>query len=388
MGANESKTPSNPRRGEASEFYWACRNGNYEKVGRMISGLSYQQLNQLEPNGSTALHAATNGGHINIVKLLLDRGCARTMVNRYGNTPYEEATIDQMRTLYLRPTSERFVDENTLQPFGLSSETISDDSDKDEVPDNWFVNHSSAKGASEATLMNSIARAPVLIRKTLQQRLENECREEFESLMNGQVAHSHDSYERANELLNKYKKERSIEPLLTLYTLETPLYGALQDNCEMFTALIYLNLNHLKSRAYQGFTYRGARMTDDDIKAYRWAHERETRILETRTVQSMSKSKARALEFAKKPNRSKPISVLLIFNFKQPCRTAVDLTRVSDALPAISEYQDEQEVTLLPFSLFRVTEIKINPHHRDQYQIVLENVPVPKTSVTAAWLGM
>ena len=69
MGADASKTSILPPRkpGEASEFYWACRNGNVETVRKMLPNMTYEQVNQIEPNGSTALHAACFYNHPQVV---------------------------------------------------------------------------------------------------------------------------------------------------------------------------------------------------------------------------------------------------------------------------------------------------------------------------------
>ncbi|CAF3177400.1 unnamed protein product, partial [Rotaria sp. Silwood2] len=57
--------------GEASPLYWACRNGDVRMVRQILSDQQFSNINQLELNGSTALHAAAFFGHIEIVKLLL-----------------------------------------------------------------------------------------------------------------------------------------------------------------------------------------------------------------------------------------------------------------------------------------------------------------------------
>ncbi|CAF2634740.1 unnamed protein product [Rotaria sp. Silwood2] len=67
----EKKILDQPQEGKASEFYWACRNGDIERVKQLLLTISYNDLNTLEPNGSTPLHAATYFGHTEIVHLLL-----------------------------------------------------------------------------------------------------------------------------------------------------------------------------------------------------------------------------------------------------------------------------------------------------------------------------
>lgn len=384
MGSSASKSEV----GKASEFYWACRHGDYQKVKNLMSRLNYEQLSQIEPNGSTALHAATFYGHYKIVQLLLDQGCSRTTLNRYGHTAYEEAQSEQMRSLFLRPSSQRFVDEDPTQSFGLMTNADNSDEEDDGIPNKWVKGYANKDGAREANFMHAIARAPLLMRKVIRSRLEEECKESLETFVHSNVDQRNAFYSRATSLYNTFKKERTIESLFTLYTLQTPIYGALQDDCESFTALVYMHLPELKDRAFTGTTYRGSRMTDVDIQAYRWALAQNRRVIETRTIQSTSKSKQKALEFATQPNYSKPFSVLMIFDFPQVCPTAIDLTKISDARPTCSEFEEEQEVTLLPFTLFTIVDIKIDRSENKQYQITLRNVPVTEKSITGAWLGM
>ncbi|CAF1255426.1 unnamed protein product [Adineta ricciae] len=170
--------------------------------------------------------------------------------------------------------------------------------------------------------------------------------------------------------------------------METPIYGALQNDCEIFTALLYMHLPTLKDRAYQGIAYRGARMTYDDLQAYRWTLVQHRRVLETRTIQSMSKNKHKALEFATQMHTSKPYSILLIYHFPQICRTAIDLTKISETKTALSEYEDEEEVTLLPFTLFQISDIKVDTKNNKHYRITLQNIPVEKKSIVGALLDM
>ena len=386
MRRSSSNPLKQPEIGKASDFYWACRNGEYLKVQDMVPKLNYEQLNQIEPNGSTALHAATYHDHHAIVKLLLEQGCARTTLNRFQQTAYEEIQSEEMRSLFRRPTSQRFIDEDPTQSFALSSDSNDNVKTEDEVPDSWYKGYTKEGDAHEATFMNAIARAPFLMRKILQNRLEGECKELFEQLVVSTVNRTHENHPHVSALMSSFKKKKSIESLLTMYTLETPIYGALQNDCEAFTALVYMHLTELKDRAYKGYAYRGARMTHADIDAYQWALKQHTRVLETRTFQSMSLSQKEASTFATRYTE-KPLSVLLIFDFPELCRTAINLNKTSDKLAALSHFEEEQEVTLLPFTLFRVSDITIDSSANNQYRITLQNVPVKKKSITAAWLN-
>lgn len=177
-----------------------------------------------------------------------------------------------------------------------------------------------------------------------------------------------------------------ISNLLTMYILETSLYETLQNEADAFTVLIYFHLNELQDRTFQGRTYRGAKMTQNDINAYRWAIEREGYVLETRTLQSTSLKKSAAQSFSQLEQNNTYSGQYLVFltlDFPQQCPTAINLTKISETLPALSVFESEQEVLVLPFTLFSVKEIKIDSEI-DQYRITLTNVPIPKASLNNA----
>lgn len=88
-----------------SEFYIACRDGDLNTVQQVLPTISDDQKNSIESNGSTALHAATSYGHHDIVRLLLENGFATWILNKYNNTPYDEANDEEMRQLFHRPDS-------------------------------------------------------------------------------------------------------------------------------------------------------------------------------------------------------------------------------------------------------------------------------------------
>ncbi|CAF4271262.1 unnamed protein product [Rotaria sp. Silwood2] len=103
---------------DVSEFYLACRNGDVDLAKKYLMTLKQTKndLNPLEPNiHSTPLHAACYYGHKEIVELLLENGCDRSKLNRYGLTAYEEAANDEIRRLFKRPQDlnciRRFQDE-------------------------------------------------------------------------------------------------------------------------------------------------------------------------------------------------------------------------------------------------------------------------------------
>ena len=109
----------------ASEFYLACRNGDITKVNQLLSHLTLQEIDHFEPNGSTALHAATYFGHGEIVRLLLKRGASRRQKNKYNATPADEAKTLEIAQLFNRQAlcpSSRFVASSASREWAIKSE--------------------------------------------------------------------------------------------------------------------------------------------------------------------------------------------------------------------------------------------------------------------------
>ncbi|CAF0799666.1 unnamed protein product [Adineta ricciae] len=367
--------------GEASLFYWACKEGDIAAVRQMLPNMTYEQVNQLEPLGSTALHAAVFYNHPHIVQLLLENGCSRTTLNRHGATAYEEASTDEIRALFNRPASGRFVDEHMTQTFQLANPKGNSVDMKDGIPDDWFKGHTTANTAYESQFMHAIADSSGVFKKLVQNRIEAESKEQLEQLVSRTIPNEHQQYENAKRLHEKVRKKSDMSSLLTMYTLETPLYRTLQNEADSFATLIYLHLAELKDRAYKGRAYRGGRMTENDIQAYRWALQRPEQVLETRTIQSMSlnESVARRFTQSERPRYDRRNRVILIFDFSETCPTAINLNRISEKLPALSVHQDEEEVLLLPFTLFSVREIKVDSKN-GEYRITLTYIPTPKVA--------
>jgi ankyrin repeat protein len=87
---------------KCSDFYWAYRDNKVDEVKKFLETLTQDEIDGVEPNGSTALHAAAYHGHAKIVRLLLDRGADRAIQNKFECLPFDEAPSDEIRQLFLR----------------------------------------------------------------------------------------------------------------------------------------------------------------------------------------------------------------------------------------------------------------------------------------------
>jgi hypothetical protein len=147
-----------------SEFYIACRNGDLYRVQQLLPTMSDEQKNSLESNGSTALHAATYYGHHDVVKLLLENGCATWILNKFKNTPYDEAKDEEMRQLFRRPDrnddSNRFASvEDCFSVVTRNTDKDNNDTeDDDNIPKGWVdgYKHTGTVQEREATVQQII----------------------------------------------------------------------------------------------------------------------------------------------------------------------------------------------------------------------------------------
>lgn len=366
----------------ANEFYQACSNGHVNNVRELLPILSYDEVNYIDPTrGHTSLHAACLNNHHEIVRLLLENNvCSRTILNQDNKTAYELTDLTTIRSLFNRPRHQngmnRFINtRKNTSSFGL----ITNNKSLSTRPDNWVTGYFSYADARDAQLMLALSHASPIMKLLLHTRTEHESKKIVQRLIETYIPITHIQYQRAQKLYQEYLDKKSVEPLLTLYSLDTPFYIALQSNADAYTVILYLYLQKLSHRAFRGSTYRGMIVSSADLTAYQWAHEHAA-IVETRVLQSTSRDRAVADMFADLPyNDGDQISVIIRYKFIQSCPTAIHLDNISHFGP------DEAEVLLLPFTLFKVVSIKeYNINTIQRYEITMQNVPAIQNSLWAS----
>ncbi|CAF0991078.1 unnamed protein product [Didymodactylos carnosus] len=350
-----------------SDFYMACRNGDAELLRQMLSLRTFRELNQLEPNGNTSLHAAAFYGHCDIVKMLLEGGCMRSKVNLHGLTAWEEAATDEIRQLFERPQEgrNRFCGDASSQSFEITAPPAASEIGTDEKEefdrDKWLEGYKSLDETVGDQCAMRLCKNRV-IRFGLSKSGDDLkfldidwCYKDLRRKVNENVPESHPERAKADHLLDKLQKTRRVIHLIHLFTLETPFYRALHHDNDAFSATVLVSLSQLRNRVFQGRSYRGMSATVDNLRAYRWAHENKGSLLRTQTIMSTSLERSKAEQFAE-TNDPSNISVLFILDFPEPCPFAINLCKISNEFPCISEFQDEQEILLLVNCLFEVTD--------------------------------
>ena len=385
LQAKRDKAKSRPyKRGEASDFYFACAHGDTNYVSRVLNAedaSSIVELNKLQPNGSTPLHAASYYNHLEIVQLLLERNCPRTTLNRFGHTAYEEAETVEMRDLFNRNNPvHRFHETNTASTVALylPEENI-DGMNIDRTVDYIHVFKSDADILDYTMNQQTMAmwvRFYNWFAKTFRTFIErDELRVEAFDLLNHadfqqflKRSLSQSNLERAMESVDEAQRLNSIEPLINLYTREDagfyhPLNELLTQSshdtnigshlCDRFIIEFHIRGYELKHRTFVGITYRGATMPSTDLDIYQQLSESTPPgVIGLRAFTSTSRDPLVALQFAlRTPLHDGKKHVLFVFEITEPSPTIFGVDDVSD-------YAHEQEVLILPGNLFTVTRVE------------------------------
>jgi len=327
-----------------SELYLACRNGDMDTVQRLVPRTKPKDLNRLESNGSTCLHAASYHGHKDIVRYLLSHGASRRVVNHYGCTPLDEAKTQEIADLFPRTNEEahkRFSDTNSRQL-------------------EWQFLKGNAEDYARAVHWNCVKDRGV--KKTVNKLFKAR-------LLEGD---DEKSAELVEYFFDKAEAENNPIWLLRAYTVESQFYRQL--NREMatgndrqvykklckgwtgyYTGIILRNAAFEPYR-YAGETYRGMEVTPEEFEKYK-----VNQVLTNKSFQSTSKSWKIAKSFAcpDKPSIGK-LSVIIILSITD--------RRSALSIETISEFQTEQEVLIAPGTLFIVKSID---HNRTPCEIEL-----------------
>ncbi|CAF0916133.1 unnamed protein product [Adineta ricciae] len=102
-------------------LYLACLMNDVARVKSCLETVEYEEINyQHLPNNDTALHVATRNQHKEIIQMLLFHGARRSLSNIDSQQAYELAGTKEIKDLFQRPSSNRFV--FALEPGSTVSE--------------------------------------------------------------------------------------------------------------------------------------------------------------------------------------------------------------------------------------------------------------------------
>ena len=371
---------SNAIDSRVSDFYRFCESGNIDAVLQILDAddaPTIGQLNALQPNGNTALHVATENGHVELVELLLDRGFSQRSRNRAGQRAYELASGAEMRQAFYRHDwQSRFHESDIVGAFTLNLRSNDPDSIALE-----YVRIITSEGETRAHAENQqttatwinfyhwfTTRFPRLVRSAQFSPDQFALHKHYDLLKFLQLhVTNRTNYDFVMEFLTTAHEDNTIIPLIELYShTRYSFFSILNEQlahptgcphlsphlCDRFVVEFHLHQAELRRFGFTGTTYRGVTMSAEQLVVYRGALVSEPPgIIELKTFTSTSKDEEMArwfIDMHRTTNDQR--GVLFVFEVREASPTIIDVEPVS-MVPV------EREVLMLPGNLFTVTRI-------------------------------
>ncbi|CAF1284060.1 unnamed protein product [Adineta ricciae] len=355
---SESATIIPIARTPKSAFYEACRGGNTEKVRELLLSLSLDEINRIEPNGSTALHAACYFKHPEIVKLLLEAGACRSIRNRlYQLTPYQEAGSD-IRKLFFRvqlSTSHvfdhRFVGKSGIKEWTIVSKEAEQWKDnlnkvlviQQSIPQMFcFLRDHYIIGEFYNTDI-SLKQKEHILWFFNQAILHNDVKYILKAYTSATKFHSFVNNHFADNILRLFRwRDISLRP----NTLET---------CIEYLASILIYHSDLQEYHFTGTTYRGVLMTQEELSDYAVGKRLLTKTFLSTSLNPVLASIFAGVGDAQYMRRTIDDQVI---QSSVLCKYTIINENTSLRIDSMSEFEIEQEVLILPLSAFQVQSVK------------------------------
>lgn len=308
--------------------------------------MTLEEINKTEPNGSTALHVAAYRGHQKIVELLLQKGANCLVTNKYGLTPCDEAKTPRIKQLISRRmTTSRFVSD--------SLEWVVATNDADYQAHEYWEK------------LGTYGRDPKCVQLIVYIK-ENYLEKDLRDIR---------GHEKIKRYFDTAISEKDPIHLLTAYTADTEFFSALNKDLAQlklkdltaetnlsrayFIGIVARHPN-FETLSYTGTTFRGMVISNDDLKQYKIG----TRIL-TKTFSSSSKRPPVALSFLNNHiDTGERFNTICIYEIRNK-GTGLDIAH-------LSEFKEEEEVLILPYSAFKIIDIKQNKSNLPKIEIKLK----------------
>jgi hypothetical protein len=331
-----------------SDFYLACRHNKIEKVKELLKTITLDEIDQLEPNGSSALHAACYHGHKEIVELLLKAGADRAVPNKYNCLPFDEAKNHEIKKLFFRvPNTNRHISNTGAIEWDL-------------IDDDALENAAQERQNIKSIFDNNTGTTPI---DKMFEKIEK-------SYISKGLTHF-DGIDNIRRFFDKATKEQDPIWIIKAYTAETDFYKILnkelaggaskyQNERKYIIALLkyHPKLDHL---SYIGTCYRVMQMNDDDLEKYQVNCSLMTKAFLSSSIDQkvaawfLSQQKLTNIQCdqAERHNaHGKVIKqwIMCVYNIKHH-RTALHIENSS-------QYVNEGEVLIMPYTVFQVKNIR------------------------------
>ncbi|CAF1389229.1 unnamed protein product [Adineta steineri] len=334
------------------------------KVKRLLETITLEQIDQLEPNGSTALHAACYHGHSEIVKLLLDAGADRSIHNKHQFLPFDEAKNDEIKQLFFHiPNNNRLVSSTGAIEWELIDDDVLD------------------KAAEERLCIKCLYdnAAGVTTLPRMFEKIEN-------NYIN-RVLINFKGIENIKRFFRKATEEQDPRWIIKAYTAETDFYKALnieiacgatnaQNERRYIIALLY---HHpiLDQLAFIGNAYRVVKINSDDLDKYQVDCSSMTKsFLSTSIDEKIAAWFLCQQEVTSMQNNNNEERVKVdgtIIKSWIMCKYIIKHHRTALHIENISQYTSEGEILIMPYTVFKINKIKkVKPSYLPDGQSITE----------------
>ncbi|CAF1049597.1 unnamed protein product [Adineta steineri] len=359
-----------------SPLYLACQNNDVAKVKDYLTTIKYKEIDcQYSPNNETVLHVATRNQQKEIIEILLSYGAQRSLRNTNGQQAHELAETKEIKDLFERSKSSRFTfrhsyDQSQTTPsvqHNIKCESCS------LINDHTFYEWELIdRNATQKALRFRRELKPFtsMSEKDLKQKLYSIKK----GYINTRVQHAltndgtriHDYFKRAllelepHLIVTAYTASQSFSELLNKDMARNVIHD-LKNGCSKFScdclystedgtkSITNIFFHHPKFQklSFKGTVYRGIIIPKNSLDHYKVGS-----CILTTTFLSTSTNPEVAQSFCDKgiPN-STTHSFFCIYEIFNEDHTALNIS-------TISEFKNEDEILILPYSAFLITMIE------------------------------
>ncbi|CAF3718909.1 unnamed protein product [Rotaria sp. Silwood1] len=336
---------------QSNAFYLSCLNNDLKNVRKTIKP---SFINQIDPNGDTALHIACSRGYIELVQLLLRYHASQTIQNKEGLTAEQAAVNDEIKDLFKykersKSDSKHFVATTTeVEWFDSYKNAYRISYENREHMKQWFLKVPLKK------LLDEIDIGYIEKIKFSSEKCKDEIKDYLQLTIEweqpaGLIAAYTSGGTGFCTVLNYDLAEVgsnfrfiSTQNLFNSDYLDNEAPKSLGGH--IFAAIL---INHSFFKPYYRTnitTYRGMSISQDDLIEYKIND-----IVMTRTFLSTSYDENMAKRFIP-INDNKKQPVLCIYKVKNP--------QTSLYIEELSIFSEGKEVLIIPFTVFRIKEIE------------------------------
>jgi hypothetical protein len=335
-------------------FYSACLEGDLKKARETVT---YSSLNQVDTDGNTPLHIVSSKGYIELVQLLFRYHADRTVKNKAGLIAEQMAKDDEIKNLFkpqIRPKtdSKHFVGsmaevewlDNYKNAYRIAYENR-------EHMKRWLLKVPLKKLLDEIDI--GYIDKMEFPKQTSKEQIQDYLKIAIDYEQPAGLIHAYSS---ATGLCTKLNYDLAeIGSNFRFLSTQNLFNSGYLDNeapkglgQHIFAAII---INHPIFNPYFkiGTTYRGMSITRGELAQYK-----EGDIILTRSFLSTSEDENVAKIFMpgndkKKQADEEKLPVMCIYKVVNP--------RSSLYIKELSRFQEEKEVLIVPFVVFRITKI-------------------------------